>query len=127
MKSVHDDTIRSSRATRAWPHPGRRLTLLLALAVLAQVLLPHVHPRRNLVAGADVAQAYAATAGDVEQHADAACPVCQALSHRPALAPMTGAIVPRPIVLSWTPAPDPPRASACLLARHAPRSPPATL
>jgi len=103
--------------------------LLLALTLLAQSLLPHVHLWRDdgHAATTSAAAAFHGAVPDEQPHADAACPLCQLLSQRSVLAPRAATASPRPLAVSWTPTSTPPPAHASVLARHAPRSPPRTL
>ncbi|HEY8517707.1 MAG TPA: hypothetical protein VIS07_19535 [Candidatus Binatia bacterium] len=119
MSTIRHTNLRSRPATARTRRPGWRAALFLALTLLCQTLLPHVHAAQHPEAIGETS-AYAARA----QHADAPCPACQALSHRPALLAPSSTPTPPNAVRPWTPCTPPPAAGISLVARHAPRSPP---
>jgi hypothetical protein len=114
----------------------RRLAAAMALAVLAQCLLPHVH--RLLSAAAEARQPgiaieMASSAQPVVRnvhaaaqhaHSEADCVVCQALAHRIGPASVVGVSFSTAAGAASIPPAHDTAPRRAVLARHAPRSPP---
>jgi hypothetical protein len=114
----------------------RRLAAAMALAVLAQCLLPHVH--RWLSAAAEARQAGTALAtvasaapavrnaraAAQHAHSEADCVVCQALAHRIGPASVVGVAFSTVAGAAAIPPAHDAAPRRAVLARHAPRSPP---